>query len=465
MKPSNFWNKHPSLLYGLSLLLGTLFVLCSPLALIPLLFLLDKKHVVVATLLFLLPLAFLYHVYTFPPSNTVVSGVFHIQSLRDGKSFLKGWSYRGVLKTKEGKIHCQMHSKVYYQANRSYRITGRASSRNGLFYSIKPFEWKPVENSFSLAEERYHAKKWVKAYIERHISQSRAAHFLSGMVTGELEDQMLCQEFGNLGLSHIMAISGFHFALLTLFFHLLLRLFLPQKIEAILLIALLTLYLLFIGNSPSIQRAWIVAMVFLLGQILERPISPLNSLGLALCIAVLSNPLSSATLSFQLSFLATAGILLLYSPLNQLLQTWIPKLPLSDVIERPFLWQHIYVAGNMLREALALTGAVHLVLVPYLLYVFHTFSLNSLIYNLFFPFCASIALFLFLLGILTGGLLHPLNGWYCEKLLTLTEAPPILFKPFYIEGIPSWMVVIYTTILFVGLIVYHEHRENSRTLF
>ncbi len=368
-----------------------------------------------------------------------------------------------MLKTEEGRIHCNIHSKIRYPANRAYKITGITYSQNGRFYSLKAFKWEPIEKSFSLAEIRYHAKKWVGSYIQRHIKQRRSAHFLTGMVTGALEDRIMLQEFGNLGLSHIMAISGFHFALLTLAFHLILRLFLPYKVEAVLLIVLLTTYLLFIGDSPSIQRAWIVAMIFLLGQLCERPPQALNSLGFAVLLAILLNPLSATTLSFQLSFLATAGILLLYNPMNRLLQLWIPKFSTKEVVEHPLLWQHGYLAATLFRDVLALTVAVHLALLPLLLYYFHTFPLSSLFYNLFFPFCSSIALFLFLLGVATGGLLHPINSWYCEKLLMLTESPPILLKTVYVENIPSMVIVVYITALCVVGMIRGSKTETNPT--
>lgn len=455
------WIRQPALLYGLALLLGTYFVLQSPLAIFPFFFLLDKKHVLRAVLFFLLPIAYLYQCYSFPPSGTTVAGQFHIHSIQESKGFAKGWNYRGVLKTSGGCICCSIHSKTLYSADRSYTITGTAHTQDLHYYSIKASSWEPVEKSYSLAEHRYRAKKWVKEYIERHIKQKRAACFLTGMVIGSLEDPVMLQEFGSLGLSHIMAISGFHFALLTLAFHLLLRLALPPKTEAVLLMILLTAYLLFIGDSPSIQRAWIAAMIFLLGQLLERPPRPLNSLGAALLIAILLDPLSATTLSFQLSFLATAGILVLYNPLSRLLKLWLPKLSMKEAVERSLLWQHAYFASALVREALALTAAVHLAILPLLLYYFHTISLNSLIYNLFFPFCASIALFLFLLGILTGGLLHPLNGWYCEQLLTLTESPPLLYKAIYIESISHLIIVIYITSLFIIMICYNYYYDRT----
>lgn len=446
----------PALLYGLALTLGTLFALSSPLALIPLPLILHKKYVLPVTLLFLFPLAYLHTTYHLPPTKTVVSGTFHIHSRRPAPSFTKGWTHRGTLKTKEGKLYGSLTTPDELEG--SHNLTALAFTNNERFYTFKPLSISPNNPR---SNYRLHAKTWVANYIERHFANKRAANFLTGMVTGELDDPELLHTFGQLGLSHIMAISGFHFALLTLAIHLILRLFLPAKPEAITLIILLTTYLLFVGPSPSILRAWTVATIFLLGQLLERPPHPLNSLGAALIVIILINPLQVTTLSFQLSFLATAGILLLYRPLQNLLTLWIPTYPLSQTLSQNIIFQHAYLLTRFMRNALALTLAVHLALLPLLLATFHTLPLNGLIYNLFFPLLASWALFLFIAGILTGGLLHPLNNLYCELLLKLTESPPLLLKGLYYDGVTPLMLTLYLTLLFGSALWFGKRKVDN----
>jgi competence protein ComEC len=449
-----FWEKNPALFYGLILLSGSLFVLQSPWALLIFATLLHKKRFFLAALLFFLPCYMVYQLYTFPPSGRVVEGVFYMQGIKKNERFGgAGWSYSGILKTKEGRIACRCYSKNYFPPNGAYKIKGALRPLKGKFYSLKtqgPWEW--VNHRWTLVAYRSKAQEFLKHYIEKHIAQKRAAQFLIGMITGQLEDRVMMQEFSDLGLSHLMAISGLHFSLLALFFHLFLRLFLPYKFEALCLMFLLSFYLLFIGETPSILRAWIVVMVFLLGQLLEKRSSALNSLGIALCCSLIWNPLSATTLSFQLSFLATAGILFFYSPFNRLLELWLPKRALKDVIAKHWMWQHGYIILSFFREALALTLAVHVAILPLLLQAFHFFSLNGLFYNLFFPFLASAALLFFIASIPLGHWAHVANGHYCDLILRLTDSPPLLFKSFYVEGLPPWLFVSLLTLLLAAAI-------------
>lgn len=457
-------SRQVALVCGLFLCFGSLFALSTPWILIPtgaLFFLIKKEYVPLMTGLFLLPLLFFSHVYWLPSENTPVEGRFLIHSIEQGKGFSKGWAYRGSLHTKGKKTPCTLFSNQRYRADCVYGVKGFLNVKKHPFYTLKlKEEGQPLKNRFTLAELRFRAKEHVKKYIAAHIQTERAALFLSGMATGQLDDQVMKMQFNTLGVSHIMAISGLHFALITLALHFFLRLFLPSKVEAVFLIFLLLIYYLFIGDAPSVQRAWAAATVFLVGHLVEKRPRPLNSLGVALIATLLLNPLSSCTLGFQLSFLATGAILLLFRPVEKLLRLWLPRLPLETVLKRSFLGQHAYIACSFFREALALTLAVHVALLPLLLHMFHTFSLNGLFYNLFFPLLAGWALLLLLIS-LPFPFLHSVNSSFCTWLLEIAEAPPLLFTSFTLELHPSW-VAIYLTLL--GVLAFWLPRPRDLDL-
>ena len=66
---------------------------------------------------------------------------------------------------------------------------------------------------------------------------------------------------------------------------------------------------------------------------------------------------------------------------------------------------------------------------------------------------ASVGLLLFLAGVLTGGLLHPITAWYHRALLSLTETPPWLFKTGYYDPLPPLYVTLYLSLLLFALLV------------
>lgn len=123
------------------------------------------------------------------------------------------------------------------------------------------------------------------------------------------------------GIMHILAISGSHLVvvafLTTMFFRFLVNRFpwlllrLPAtKIALALSFPVLLLYTGFAGFQPPVARSLIMTTVFIAAILLDRQWSSLNNLAIAAFCILLLNPLSIHTASFQLSFAATAAIVL-----------------------------------------------------------------------------------------------------------------------------------------------------------
>ena len=113
-----------------------------------------------------------------------------------------------------------------------------------------------------------------------------------------------------LGLSHLLAVSGLHVGLILggcwwLFGGL------PGRLTSTGAVLVLLFYGCLVGPRPSLLRAAVMALLVILALALERPPQALNSLCAALVVILCLEPAAAADLGFQLSFLATAGILLL----------------------------------------------------------------------------------------------------------------------------------------------------------
>ncbi len=425
------WYRCPLLLYGLAFLLGILFALQSPLALIPFFLLVCAayRHFFLLTLLFLAPLPYLQRI------EPQTEGRFHISSFSH-QNYL--WRYQGTL----GHLPCSINSKERLVANCDYYVEGHWKTER----TFKASSFRPIPRSFSLAETRFKLKKRLLSTFKEIGPTEKGASFLTALLTGDLDDMVMRKNFQQVGLSHLLAVSGFHFATLSFGLHLLLRLFLPRKCELVVLMLFMTLYYLFVGYAPSVQRAWIFMLVYLVGKLFEREAYALNTLGAALFISLLISPFSALTLSFQLSFLATGGLLLFYRPIERKLRQLFPKILLRDVIEYPLWWQTGYLCIGALRELFALTLAVHLVVTPLTLFYFHVFFPQSLIYNLFFPFLTSCALFLLPL--------YPAANLFASWILKLTENPWLPFKGIYVENSPAFLLTLIVSFLcFVGLCI------------
>ncbi|MGG6296548.1 ComEC/Rec2 family competence protein [Leptolyngbya sp. AN02str] len=169
---------------------------------------------------------------------------------------------------------------------------------------------------------------WVRQRVGRSHLQGLGqpeGPLVSGMVLGKGGADVpfdLRDTFASVGLAHTLAASGFHVSLLLGCF-----LFLTQNLSGrsrlILGAVLLIGYAGLAGMQPSVLRATVMGLAVLLAMSLEHKTNPLGSLLLAGTVLLAINPLWIWDLGFQLSFLATLGLLVLVPTLMKWLD-WLP---------------------------------------------------------------------------------------------------------------------------------------------
>lgn len=125
------------------------------------------------------------------------------------------------------------------------------------------------------------------------------------------------------GLGHILAISGLHMALFAGGVYMAARLVFaavepyarahdPRKPAAIIALLAATGYLVLSGAAVSTQRAWVMAVVVLLGVLFDRRAFSMRSLALAALVVVILAPESVVEAGFQMSFAAVAALIAVY---------------------------------------------------------------------------------------------------------------------------------------------------------
>ena len=125
-------------------------------------------------------------------------------------------------------------------------------------------------------------------------------------------DMEYIQQFRDLGLAHILAVSGLHIGIIAgLFIMLFAFLGVDRRINISLTITIIWVYGYIIGSPPSVLRANIMFTILLLSQIFAEPYDSINTLFFALLILIILNPFWIFNIGFQLSFIATFFILYL----------------------------------------------------------------------------------------------------------------------------------------------------------
>lgn len=227
------------------------------------------------------------------------------------------------------------------------------------------------------------------------------ASFGLGLLVGQRSTlpEDTTEQLRQVGLTHIIAVSGFNLTIIVLACRRLLAN--RSKFQATAAcLALIGLFLLITGSSPPIVRASIISLLAIGVWYYGRTIKPLVLLFVAAAFTVLANPIYLwGNVSWYLSFLAFFGVLVL-APLvtRRLFRDKEPKLLVSILIE---------------------SICATIMVLPYILYIFGEMSLVSLPANLFVIPFIPLAMLLALIAGLAGMLFPALAGWLAWPANTL----------------------------------------------
>jgi competence protein ComEC len=211
--------------------------------------------------------------------------------------------------------------------------------------------------------------------------------------------------YQELGLSHVLAVSGLHVGVIGgLFFWLMIRLGVTREKAYSALFIFYPFYLVFTGSAPSVVRASLMAMTVVFSLRFQLKFNPLDGIAAACLITLFVNPYYAYHIGFQLSFLIAFGLIV----------------SSHTILKR---YQHPFT------KLLALSILAQVISFPLVIYHFHQISIISLGLNLIYvPFISIIVLpallLLFLLHTLSASFLFTVLS---ELLATLIASIHRLF--------------------------------------
>ncbi|WP_330203489.1 ComEC/Rec2 family competence protein [Cyanobacterium sp. Dongsha4] len=311
-------------------------------------------------------------------------------------------------------------------------------------------------------------------WIRRRIIQTHvrflnipSGGLVSSMVMGSRGvdlDWQLQESFRLAGLAHVLAASGFHVSLLL---GLILAVTQSFSSRTRFLIGGLTLfiYATVTGFYPSILRACLMGFGVLVAIVNERKVRVSGSLLLVAVILLLINPLWIFDLGFQLSFLATFGLIVSLPTIVQKLD-WLPP-----------------TFANLIAVPLAAT----LWTLPLQFYYFHRFPLYGILTNILSTplviiitlggiFTAFIGVFIPIVGSAIAFIFYPII-WLLIKLVEISNQLPlssiavgqinifvltiiylIFLVTLYIKPINKYkyFLIIFTLILIIFPLIYQK---------
>ena len=242
------------------------------------------------------------------------------------------FNYRKYLETK----------KIYYLMDIS-NIKKIANNKN-IFYKIINLIDKRINT--------YKSKKYLKAFI---------------LGKTDLLDDDIKTNYQELGVSHLLAISGMHISLFSgIILFLLKKCHIGGNISYFITILFLLFYMKLTGNTSSVSRAVILFMLLTFNKMFNFKLSTLKIWCFTFSIIIFKNPYSLVDVGFQFSFTVSFYLILLQKNLT---------------------------SNNYFIGLLKISFVSLLVSLPISIYYFYQVNFLSIIWNLIFVPLISIIIF------------------------------------------------------------------------
>ncbi|MBU5669932.1 DNA internalization-related competence protein ComEC/Rec2 [Peptoniphilus sp. MSJ-1] len=266
---------------------------------------------------------------------------------------------------------------------------GNFNSRNnlksqGIYLYGKINSLEKIKDSSALDKFSTYFIKRTQNIFHKYLSE-RNANLLESLILANRYkiDDLESERFANLGISHLLAVSGLHIGIIVAFLHFIfIKTTKNLKITDAIVVILIIFYLKLIGNPISAVRAFLFYLLYKLSFYFKVDLDNKDVFYLSLSIILFINPMAIYSLSFLMSYAAIFGMIFIM----------------------PIIYSFVADKGRVM-DSIVLTFSVILVIFPIINYYFSGVSILVYPANLIIiPFYTFVIIsgFIMSLGIFPG---------------------------------------------------------------
>lgn len=298
-------------------------------------------------------------------------------------------------------------------------------------------------------------KNWLKNYFENNAKKfiengnPQFKRVYRAVILGEGKQltRNMRREFSYVGISYLMALSGLHIGIiLGICSFISKKLPISRKNRYIFMLCFLTIYFFGVKHSPSLIRAYIMALIFIGGKIFYEDIDATKSLAVAFIGGIFINPVSMNEVSFILSYLAVFAIICIY----------------------PIIRKVLYKGKSRIIEKLILLTTIQFFLLPILIKEFGTIQFLSFFSNLIILPIGTLYIVISFIGLLLeniglGFIIFPMTNIIFEtfmKLVAIFSKVPYLTLR-YNGSKDNALFLIFYVIIFWG-VFYNKFKMEGK---
>lgn len=238
----------------------------------------------------------------------------------NGEFLAKGENFKAVIKSTAELSYgdileaCNLKEVSLNEKQQNYYFNKYRSRQVFYLYGVKI-----IENSNSFLKSIYDFKKVSSQTLMNYFERDNFA-LARGLLFGGTDSfsKEMKENFKNSGTSHIVAVSGYNITIILIIIFINLRRLASKNIAGVLTIFSIITFAELTGMSASVVRASIMGVVYIMLKFLGRSTSSLLVLSGACSLMIIFDPYMISDVGFQLSALATLGIILFSDKLMKL---------------------------------------------------------------------------------------------------------------------------------------------------
>ena len=307
-------------------------------------------------------------------------------------------------------------------------------------------------HSHNLYSISHSAQVYLLSKLQRVVPDSTTYRLLAALCLGNRQDvpPSMKQLFQETGTIHLLAISGLHMGAIFILLSYLLKLFrLKNKKFRLILIPLIWIATGITGFSPSACRAAAILSFITIGQAFRQETISLNAIAAAAFFSLLVKPELLYSVSFQMSYAAYTGIILIY-PLMKI------KKELPELLRKTY-------------SLFCASFSAQILTLPIMAYYFHSISLNSILINIIAVPVATLLLYggiilLSLPGFISIYLAYIVSGLTHIFIFSLELFSRIVINLPDLYPTSTHIILVYTIIIFTIIYLITRTRQILKLL-
>ena len=286
-----------------------------------------------------------------------------------------------------GKVFANGNIEELKEKTNFYSFDYKKYNENrGVFKQVKLNQIKNIKSEDSIVDKIKSIRAKMSLKISNEITFDKSGYF-EALILGDKNylQREDVNAFKKLGISHLLAISGLHLGLLiSIIYYILQKLNFTSNLIDNIIIIILPCYMGISGFSPSVIRAGLMIIVYLILR--RKNIANIDSLLITFLIMTIINPLYIFDIGFELSFFITFSLLMSTEYIKKSknkLQSSLMISVISFLASMPILISNFYTVPYIsVLSNIILVPIFSIIIFPLVVCSYIVFLLSTTIFNI-----------------------------------------------------------------------------------